>query len=571
MLTYKRRSKVSIILILILLISTSNIQVNYASENKYMAYAEVLKELNVLEGTDQGFELDRSATRLEGLILFIKLLGEQDDLLTINTFTTAFDDVPNWGAAFAEYAHAKGYTSGIGNRQFGSSQSIQVNSYVTYLMRALGYSIQNGDFRWESALSDAVKLGVYSEGEIKVLNSDKVDAHFTRGHVAYLSYLTLNAKMKNSELTLYETLQTKGKFESPLTKVDFNIVINNTIINNITINNINSTDVDTNLLNLYDQVKSNNREKEIINAYDAIDIPVSSASYYIEKPILDPPYKAGTLNADMIVSATDMVGFVRMLAYLPSVIIDNTEWNDVAQHASLTNYANDVLSHFPTQPSGMHDDLYDKAVIGAKTSNIYYGMYLAGQMELKNTIIGYMDDSDDTNIKVLGHRRWLIHPNLDQIGVGYVTDGVKTYSAIRVFDDQNNDFFNTKNKADYVAWPSAEAFPLNFFEPHTAWSVSLNQNIYDNSKIDNIKVTLKNESTGITSTFNQNELKLQSSGTQKYFNIDINGFGEPFCIIFRADDQNIKAGEIYSVHVEGIYKKDGTETELKYITRFFDM
>lgn len=548
----KVKSLISKILLITLVFGSLQVQsaLTYAADD-YKTYADALNQLGVFQGTDKGYELDRPPTRLEGLILFIKLLGEQDDLLSIQTLTTAFDDVPNWGSSFAEYAHAKGYTSGIGNRQFGSYQVMQANSYVTYLLRALGYSIDKGDFQWATAVEDAVRLGVITSDDATALKSSA----FTRGNVAYLSYKTLQADHKEFGKPLFDVLKDKGKFN-----VDLPLINAMEIVKELTTEN-----------SVYDEMVSKQREKEIIAAYDAIDIPISSATYYVEKPNTDAPYKAGKLASDFAQSAIDMINLVRMIAYLPGNVEEDAGWSELAQHAALSNYVNSQLSHYPAQPDGMSDSMYDKAALGARTSNIYYGMYMTGATELRDTVLGYMDDSDDYNIKLIGHRRWLLHPNMTKAGLGYVSDGVTTYSAIRVFDDQNRDFLNVSDSADFVAWPSENAFPTKFFEPHIAWSASLNSYIYDNTKTDEIEVVLKNETTGMVTTFKQDELRLLTSDTKKYFNINATGYGVPFAIIFRPDTYKVTAEDVYTVHITGLYKRNGEKTEIKYATRFFDM
>ncbi|GKT31137.1 hypothetical protein ADUPG1_005766, partial [Aduncisulcus paluster] len=60
------------------------------------------------------------------------------------------------------------------------------------------------------------------------------------------------------------------------------------------------TDTSDSSGSIYDDSASKNREKQIIDAYDAVAIPVSSASYYMEQPNWDVPYKAGKLNNDMV-------------------------------------------------------------------------------------------------------------------------------------------------------------------------------------------------------------------------------------------------------------------------------
>jgi len=548
----KWRSLLSRILLVAVAFTAIQVQsISTFAANDFTNYADALNTLGVFQGTNNGYELDRPPTRLEGLILFIKLLGEQDDLLSIQTLTTAFDDVPAWGSTFAEYAHAKGYTSGIGNRQFGSNQEMQANSYVTYLLRALGYDINKGDFQWVTAIEDAVRLGVLTSEDAATLKSNT----FTRGHVALLSYKTLEAQHVLEGKSLYDVLKDKGKFSGDLPK----IVVTTSGSSN------------QNAQSIYNEAESKARESKIKAAYKDMDIPVSSASYYVEQPNTDAPFKAGVLNSDFVTSALDMINLVRMIAYLPTGVEDEKEWNTLAQNAALSNYVNDQLSHYPAKPEGMSDSMYALASNGAKTSNLYYGKYRAGAMELRDTFLGYMDDSDDYNIKVLGHRRWLLHPNMETVGIGYITDGVTTYSAIRVFDDTNYTYLDVEDSADYVAWPSSGAFPTKFFEPHIAWSVSLNNYVYDKSKTDEIQVILKNESSGMETTFTQDEIKLVTSGTKKYFNIDTEGYGVPFTIIFRPDDYDVIANDVYSVHISGLYKLSGEKVTLEYATRFFDM
>ena len=543
MTTSKKRT-LSLLLTLTLIITSFGFtNMSYAADNIYTPYADALNMLGVFEGTDQGYELDRAPTRLEGLILFIKMLGEQDQLLSIQTLTTAFDDVPAWGSAFAEYAHAKGYTSGIAPRQFGSMNDIQANSYMTYLLRALGYEISAGDFNWATAIEDAVQLGVINTQDAKTLNEES----FTRGHVAYLSYKTLSTNLKSSDQTLFEKLESMDVFTSELPVME----------------------AEANILS-FDLGNSKRRELEIINAFDEIDITVSSASYFVESPILEAPYKAGKLTSDLITSGIDVVGFIRNLAYLSEDVTDDLTWNDFAQHAALSNFVNDTLGHSPARPVGMSDELYEKAYEGAQTSNLYYGMRRAGQLELRNSIISYMDDSDNYNIDKIGHRRWLLYPNLTKVGIGYVTDGVTTYSALKVFDQVDFDS-DIKDSADFVAWPSESAFPTKFFESHMPWSVSPNPDVYDSTKINEIEVTLRNETSGMESTFKQDELRLKTKGTQKFYNIDIQGYGVPFCIIFRPDDYQLNDEDVYTVTISGLYKLDGSKTKITYQTRFFNM
>ncbi len=500
----------------------------YARNYDYELYANALNAMGVFEGTPDGYELDRAPTRLEGLILFVKLLGEQDKSQQFDTTDAFFTDVPLWGQSFAEYAYFRGYTSGIGNRMLGANKDLQAQSYITFLLKALGYTPEKGDFAWETAIDDSVRIGLITHEDALMLKQET----FTRGHVAYLSYRALNTQVKDTSLKLSDKLKNQKS--------------------NMDTSESESHKEIAQFLSLY---------KENVKSLEGVD-------YYDEVPNLTAPYFAGRLNTELADSAVRLLNMVRFAAKLPADVVLSTEWSDYAQHAAMVSYVNDELSHYPKKPSDMTDALYSKAASGAQTSNIYYGLNYADPEEVRDTILGYMDDSDPYNIAVLGHRRWLLSTTLDKVGVGYITDGSKTYSAVKVFDSTYKE--NTLDY-DFIAWPSPGQFPVVFFGTHIAWSVHPNSNVYDNSRTGEIEVQLENKVTGHVEIFKQDEIRVVSDTSQKYYNIDVNGYGEPFAIIFRPDQMTLSDNQTYHVIVSGLYDFDGKRHTIEYNTQFFSV
>lgn len=178
--------------------------IDYDFELDYQraVYANQLKEIGVFKGTSNGFELYREPTRIEALIMLIRLLGKEAEALQTDTTISVFNDVPSWAVPYANYAYYNGLTKGIGNNKFGSSDVIDAKSYVTFLLRALGYSDSAGDFKWNDAIFYAQSVQLYDNSMQVELNNTK----FLRAHVAELSYKTLAAKMKGSNLTLIQKL-----------------------------------------------------------------------------------------------------------------------------------------------------------------------------------------------------------------------------------------------------------------------------------------------------------------------------------------------------------------------------
>lgn len=167
----------------------------------YNALAAALGDMGMFKGSDVayggGYELERAPTRIEGLILFLRLIGEEDEALACSE-PCPFVDVADWCKGYVTYAYAKGYTKGVGadtaELYFAPLKTITAGEYLTFVLRALGYqdSGDSPDFTWSSALSRSVELGVLTAGEQNMLTG----SDFLRAQVAYVSYYSLDAKTK---------------------------------------------------------------------------------------------------------------------------------------------------------------------------------------------------------------------------------------------------------------------------------------------------------------------------------------------------------------------------------------
>ncbi len=194
----------------------------YGEYTEYTDYAEQLKSIGVFKGTENGFELEREATRVEGLIMFIRLLGQESEALE-QDWSHPFQDVPGWADQYIGWAYQNGYTKGISQTKFGSG-NIDAKSYMTFLLRALGYDDSNGDFQWAQSLEKGGEIGIIEQSKVEELEKER----FIRGDLAYLSYYTLNVDLKESDVMLKEKLHIN---------LDHNISNNETIQEDNTINN----------------------------------------------------------------------------------------------------------------------------------------------------------------------------------------------------------------------------------------------------------------------------------------------------------------------------------------------
>ncbi len=174
---------------------------------KYTALAEVLKNLGLFKGSNNGFELERGATRLEALIMLVRLTGEEDAALACK-LSHPFKDIPVWpgdqAGRFVAYAYSKGYTKGVSQTRFGSTDEVSADQFATFLLRAMGYS--DGDFSWDKALSFASDRGILSLYEAEALKS----GGFLRDNMVFMCCRALSSNVKAGGKTLLETLVSAG-------------------------------------------------------------------------------------------------------------------------------------------------------------------------------------------------------------------------------------------------------------------------------------------------------------------------------------------------------------------------
>lgn len=161
--------------------------------------AERLNILGVFKGTNNGYELDREPTRLEGLVMLIRLLGKEDEAVSFGGKSSVFVDVPDWGVPYANYAYENGLTKGIGDQKFGSQMKLTKEDYSTFILRALGYE-EKIDFSYKDSFAF-----------LQSLIPDLVGKNtFLRQDIVSMSCKALVQNKKNSDSLLIESLRNSG-------------------------------------------------------------------------------------------------------------------------------------------------------------------------------------------------------------------------------------------------------------------------------------------------------------------------------------------------------------------------
>lgn len=192
-------------------------QVQQSGSVDYNQLADALKDMGLFRGSDtgygSGYDLEQAPTRIQGLIMFLRLLGEEQAALQ-STSPCPFVDVPDWCRPYVAYAWEQGYTKGMDSaaKLFGTNVNIRATEFTTFLLRALGYSDSGTapDFAWDTAIDSAVNLGVLTGGEGDMLNGQT----FLRAQVVYLSYFSLDAKYRGTTDTLLRHLENAGTVDA---------------------------------------------------------------------------------------------------------------------------------------------------------------------------------------------------------------------------------------------------------------------------------------------------------------------------------------------------------------------
>jgi alpha-tubulin suppressor-like RCC1 family protein len=216
--------KMSILIVILSLVFSTSL---YASSND--EYAEKLNEIGILKGTENGLELDRFPTRIEGLVMFIRLLGQEENVNS-GSFNHPFLDVPSWADNYVGWAYENGYANGISATEFGT-ENISAKSYLTFVLRALGYDDNNNDFSWSYAVEFSNKIGLISDEEAALYTSSS----FLRDHVAKISYTSLSIQRKDG-IKMSNYLIENGFFDKDVFN-SINMISNNNIIKNHKLSN----------------------------------------------------------------------------------------------------------------------------------------------------------------------------------------------------------------------------------------------------------------------------------------------------------------------------------------------
>ena len=172
--------------------------------------AHRLNALGLFLGTGSGYDLGGSATRLHGIIMLTRMLGEEDAALSFDGPCPFSDVAAGKPSAYTGYAFAQGYTTGVSATTFRPNGALSFKHYVTFLLRALGYDDGAGDFTFAASLEKAVEIGMMTRTSADCILQKQYALY--RGDLVDLSVSALTTPLADGSATLAESLAKKGVF-----------------------------------------------------------------------------------------------------------------------------------------------------------------------------------------------------------------------------------------------------------------------------------------------------------------------------------------------------------------------
>lgn len=162
--------------------------------------AQRLSYLGLLSGSGWkdgkiDFELERNLTKLETLILIVRMLGVETEVLE-NPAEHPYTDVPEWGSAYVGYFYENGVFAEEGPAEFLPDNNVSSEEFLTFMLYALGYTAQVEQYNPALSGVSGLRAGICTE----------LKESITRGDAVMMMFRTLNATVNGSDKLLSQVL-----------------------------------------------------------------------------------------------------------------------------------------------------------------------------------------------------------------------------------------------------------------------------------------------------------------------------------------------------------------------------
>ena len=175
----------------------------------------------------------------------------------------------------------------------------------------------------------------------------------------------------------------------------------------------------------------------------------------------------GDISATVRNNVIKRVNYFRKLVGLPANVTLNSSQNQICQEAALYMCANTTITHYPSAGGACYTAGAANAAGHGNVAVGYGSPELDGNHSV-NAVTGYIEDPGDHN-KAVGHRAWILYPQLSAMGTGSVFDPAKNNWSSNVLMWGDNT--NGSSYTGYVAYPPNGYIPSSLVFPR--WSFQL--------------------------------------------------------------------------------------------------
>ncbi|MBQ9428159.1 MAG: exo-alpha-sialidase [Clostridia bacterium] len=174
--------------------------------------AKALFTLGLAQGYDStgtNFGLPDPLTRIQTVVQVIRFLGKEAEVKA-GTYSHPFADVPAWANNYVGYAYENKITSGRDATHFDPDGRVDEVQFLTFMLRAIGYSDAAGEFTWNAPHALAKQIGM--------TENDAAAPTFDRGSAFKIAWDTLFATAKDggavADKLMAQEVFTSAQFET---------------------------------------------------------------------------------------------------------------------------------------------------------------------------------------------------------------------------------------------------------------------------------------------------------------------------------------------------------------------
>lgn len=173
--------------------------------------ADVLKELTILRGSDNGYNLDKQLERSEAAAFIVRIMGKENYVNANKDKykVTKFPDVPSsqWYAPYIGYCYENKIINGYENGNFGPGDYIDERSFLKLMLGVLGYEM-DVDFTWAEVYDKAYEIGLIDKEVFERRNN--TTRKYLRGDVVEVLYSSLKLPHKTDNVSVVQNLVNEG-------------------------------------------------------------------------------------------------------------------------------------------------------------------------------------------------------------------------------------------------------------------------------------------------------------------------------------------------------------------------